>query len=170
MIVITSFKPSSDRHLPQLPSSVSHQFSSPVGHLVCGLVFVLRSCSSVGHLVCGQVMSMIRSATHLTRATWILPASADPKPSGEAWPWRGRCRRREVPHPRPPGTSRRCQGGGESACAYACPPRSRGSLPSRSDGRGAPRRTRRRYFADSRHFFTHESVRRGIRQPIRTLR
>ena len=54
MIVITSFKPSSDRHLPQLPSSVRHQFSSPVGRLVCGLVFGLRARPSVGRLVCGQ--------------------------------------------------------------------------------------------------------------------
>jgi hypothetical protein len=75
VIVITSFKPSSDRHLPQLPS-VRHQFSSPVGRLVCGLVFGLRARPSVGRLVCGQVMSMIRSATHLTRATWILPMRA----------------------------------------------------------------------------------------------
>ena len=72
MIVITSFKPSSDRHLPQLPSSVRHQFPSSVGRLVCGLVFGLRARPSVGRLVCGQVMSMIRSATHLTRATWIV--------------------------------------------------------------------------------------------------
>ena len=76
MIVITSFEPSSDRHLPQLPSSVRHLFSSPVGRLVCGLVFGLRARPSVGRLVCGQVMSMIRSATHLTRATWILPMRA----------------------------------------------------------------------------------------------
>ena len=48
MIVITSFKPSSDRHLPQLPSSVRHQLSSPVGRLVCGLVFGLRARPSVG--------------------------------------------------------------------------------------------------------------------------
>ena len=40
-------------------------------------VFGLRARPSVGRLVCGQVMSMIRSATHLTRATWILPMSKD---------------------------------------------------------------------------------------------
>ena len=59
VIVITSFKPSSDRHHPQLPSFVRHEFSSPVGCLVCGLVFGLRARPSVGRLVCGRVMSMI---------------------------------------------------------------------------------------------------------------
>ena len=32
-LLFIALKPSSDRHLPQLPSSVRHQFSSPVGRL-----------------------------------------------------------------------------------------------------------------------------------------
>jgi hypothetical protein len=52
-IVITSFKPSSDRHHHQLPFSMRHQFSSPVGRLVCGLVsglFFQKSVAQPGRL------------------------------------------------------------------------------------------------------------------------
>ena len=40
---------------------------------MCGLVFGLRARKPVGGLVCGQVMSMHRSATHLTRALGSCP-------------------------------------------------------------------------------------------------